>query len=209
VSTANLTARYYSSTRDAEIVDTDPAQVAAIVATFDADWSHGAGGQPKLDTVQAAGLVWSPNTGSGSAEDVMVAQIKAATRSVYVESEELSDSAVYDALAAAARRGVQCEVTMTNSSDWDVGFQTVTAAGCEVHVYPDSTRALYIHEKALLDDAGTRRQSLLIGSQNIGFDSLNRNRELSLLLTNREAKPIIDAVAATLRSDFRHAAPWS
>jgi phosphatidylserine/phosphatidylglycerophosphate/cardiolipin synthase-like enzyme len=205
VSTANLTSRYYADTRDAEIIDTDPAQVAAIVDTFDRDWT---GGAPRTNTVLAPGMVWSPDTGTRTAEEVMVNQIKAARRSVYFESEELSDAPVYDALAAAARRGVACQITMTNSSDWDTGFTAVTAAGCQVHVYPDSTKSLYIHEKLVLDDAGTGAQSLLIGSQNAGYDSLNRNRELGLLLTSAEAGPVIASVAATFRSDFAHAPPW-
>jgi cardiolipin synthase len=206
VSTANLTSRYYADTRDAEVIDMNPAQVAAIEATFSADWT---GTRPKPDTVQAAGLVWSPDTGPGPAQDAMVSQINAARRSVYLTSEELSDAPVYDALAAAARRGVRCEIVMTDSSEWHTGFTTVTAAGCQVRVYPDSSKALYIHEKIVLDDARTANQTLLIGSQNAGFDSLNRNRELSLLLTNSEAAAVINLAAGTFAADYAGAREWS
>jgi cardiolipin synthase A/B len=55
ISTANLVAADYRTTRDAEIVDGDPAQVQAIDETFSNDWSAGASGSPRDQTVQAAG----------------------------------------------------------------------------------------------------------------------------------------------------------
>ena len=73
------------------MIDTNPAQVSAIERTFTNDWNSGAAGRPRNETVQAAGLVWSPNTGGGSAETAMVDQIDAARTSIEFESEELSD----------------------------------------------------------------------------------------------------------------------
>lgn len=208
VSTANLTSKYYSDTRDATVVDTDPAQVSAIEGTFARDWGAAPGGTPRTQAVQAAGLVWSPDTGSGTAEDTMVSVIDAAKGSIDFTSEELSDPAVYEALAADARRGVSCRVVMTSSSEWQTGFSAISGAGCKLHVFPDSTRALYIHEKIVLDDAGKAGASLLIGSQNASSYSLTRNRELSLLLSNRQAHAVIVAVAATFNRDFAGAGAW-
>jgi cardiolipin synthase len=209
VSTANLTAEYYSSTRDAEVIDTDPAQVKAIEQTFAKDWAAAPGGMPREQTVQAPGLVWSPNTGSGSAETAMVAQINSAKHAVEFESEELSDAPVYDALAAAARRGVRCRIVMTGSGDWDDAFAAVTKAGCLVHVFPDSSSALYIHEKLVLDDPGTATQSLLIGSQNASWESLHQNRELGLLIhAANGGAAVIASVNSTFQQDFGNASSW-
>ncbi len=69
ISTANLESKYYPTTRDAEIVVSDPVQVNAIEQTFSNDWTAGASGTPAAQTVQAPGLIWSPNTGSGTAQD--------------------------------------------------------------------------------------------------------------------------------------------
>ncbi len=206
ISTANLVSKYYATTRDAEIIDTDPVQVRAIEETFSNDWTAGASGNPKSQTVQAPGLVWSPNTGSGTAETALVTQIRSARQTVDFESEELSDPAIYQALAADARRGVRCRIVMTRSSEWDSAFRAVTKAGCRVHLFPYSSTALYIHEKMVLDDNGTARESLLIGSQNASVTSLTRNRELGILL-NREhgGAGAIAAASATFDSDFRHA----
>jgi cardiolipin synthase A/B len=206
ISTANLTPQYYATTRDATVIDTNPAQVSAIERTFDDDWALGATASPRAATVQAPGLVWSPNTGTGSAETAMVEQIDAARTSVYFESEELSDSVVYDALAADARRGVSCEIVMTDSSEWRAAFTAVTTAGCRVHLFPDTNDALYIHEKIVLDDHGTARQLLLIGSQNASWSSLHENRELGVLLHNGNGgTAVINSVAHTFDSDYAHA----
>lgn len=210
ISTANLVSKDYRTTRDAEIIDSDPAQVRAIERTFSNDWTAGAGGSPRAQTVQSPGLIWSPNTGSGTAETALVKQIRSARNTVDFESEELSDPAIYQALAADARRGVRCRVVMTRSSEWDSAFGAVTKAGCLVHLFPDSSTALYIHEKLILDDPRTTRESMLIGSQNASITSLTRNRELGILLTRADGGgDAITTASATFDSDFGHAPSWA
>ncbi|HEX5191705.1 MAG TPA: phospholipase D-like domain-containing protein [Solirubrobacteraceae bacterium] len=210
ISSANLVAKYYRTTRDAEVVDSDPVQVRAIEQTFSNDWAAGASGRPSVQTVQAPGLVWSPDTGSGTAEAALVKQIRSAHKTVDFESEELSDRSIYRALAADARRGVKCRVAMTRSSEWDPAFRTITRAGCHVHLFADSSTALYIHEKMILTDHGTTRESLLIGSQNASVTSLTRNRELSIVLERAHGGgSAIAAASATFGSDFHHGMPWS
>jgi phosphatidylserine/phosphatidylglycerophosphate/cardiolipin synthase-like enzyme len=209
VSTANLTAAYYASTRDAEVIDTNPVQVQAIERTFTNDWNAAPGGVPRDQTAQAPGLVWSPDTSTGSAETAMVAEVRAARHAIDFESEELSDAPVYDALAADARRGVSCRIVMTDSTEWKTVFAAVTRAGCHVHVFPDSAKALYIHEKILLDDPGKSDESLLIGSQNASWESLDENRELGLMITNAHGgATVIDHVSATFQTDFGQASAW-
>ena len=209
VSTANLTAEYYSTTRDAEIIDSDPAQVSAIEHTFANDWAAAPGGTPRSQTVQAPGLVWSPNTQTGSAETAMVTQIRGARHAIDFESEELSDAPVYEALATDARRGVSCWIVMTDSSEWDEAFAALTRAGCHVRVYADNPSTLYIHEKLVLDDPGAARQSLLIGSQNASWSSLHENRELGLLLRGGDGgAAVIRAVTTTFEQDFSAASAW-
>lgn len=104
ISTANLVSKYYRTSRDAEMIDSDSPQVHAIERTFSNDWTAGASGSPRSQTVQSAGLIWSPNTGSGTAETALVKQITSARATVDFESEELSDPAIYQALAADASR---------------------------------------------------------------------------------------------------------
>jgi phosphatidylserine/phosphatidylglycerophosphate/cardiolipin synthase-like enzyme len=209
VSTANLTSEYYSDTRDAELIDSNPVQVRAIEATFGNDWSAAPGGDPRAQTVQAPGLIWSPESGAGSAEQAVVAVISAARASIEFESEELSDPAIYEALAADARRHVDCEVVMTDDSEWDRAFGALTAAGCRVRLIPDTANALYIHEKVIVTDAGTPTQSLLLGSQNGSWDSLHRNRELAVLVTDADGGAgAITAAGTAFSSDFNSGNPY-
>lgn len=197
VGTGNLTAKYYETTRDAWVIDRNAAHVAAITATFNADLVSPDRPGEATDT---AGLLWSPH-----AEDEFAATIDAATTSVDFQGQELKDTKVVEALAHAASRGVTCRVLMTRNADWYASYQVVAAAGCQVHVLPDSVSAVYIHEKTVVTDS----DDLIIGSQNAGYYSLTRNRELSLHLTDTDAKPLIDAVEQTYAGDYGTAAPWT
>jgi cardiolipin synthase A/B len=200
ISTANLTPQFYPTTRDATIIDTYPVQVAAIEKTFDNDWK---GDDPATDEANAPGLVWSPN-----AEQAMINQISSAQHSVQFTSEELSDPYIYRALADAAQRGVRCQVVMMDDPDWAKAFGQVTAAGCVVHVLPETNTGLYIHEKVILIDAGTSHASVMIGSQNASYASLAFNRELSIVLTVAQAPSVIATISRTFVSDFDAARRW-
>jgi phosphatidylserine/phosphatidylglycerophosphate/cardiolipin synthase-like enzyme len=200
ISTANLTSRYYATTRDATIVDTYPVQVTAIEKTFENDWN---GESPASDEANAPGLIWSPD-----AEQAMIDQISSAKRSVQFTSEELSDPYIYRALASDAERGIRCELVMMNDPDWTKAFGQVTAAGCVVHVLPDTATGLYMHEKLVLIDSGTADATALIGSQNAGYSSLAFNRELSILLTTSQAPDVLAAITRTFQGDFALAKPW-
>ncbi len=200
ISTANLTPQYYSTTRDAAIVDSYPVQVAAIEKTFENDWN---GNDPATDEANAPGLVWSPN-----AEQAMIDQISSAKASVQFTSEELSDPYIYRALATDAERGVRCEVVMMDDPDWARAFGQVTTAGCVVHVLPDTPTGLYIHEKLVLVDSGTPTASVLIGSQNASYSSLAFNRELSIVLGESQAPAVISEITRTFESDFAAARSW-
>jgi phosphatidylserine/phosphatidylglycerophosphate/cardiolipin synthase-like enzyme len=78
----------------------------------------------------------------------------------------------------------------------------VSAAGCSVHLFPDTGSSLYMHEKILLTD----NVSLIIGSQNLSTTSLVENRELSLALDSAIAPDLISAVQSTFDADYAAAA---
>lgn len=200
ISTANLTPRYYATTRDAEIVDRYAVQVSAIEKTFDDDWN---GDDPASDEANAPGLVWSPD-----AEQAMIDRINSATTSIQFTSEELSDPYIYRALATDAQRGVHCEVVMTENPEWAKAFGQVTSAGCRVRVLPDTATGLYLHEKLILVDSGTAHASAMIGSQNASYSSLAFNRELSIVLTRDQAPKILAALTRTFEADFALAGAW-
>lgn len=199
VGTGNLTAEYYATTRDFWVVDTQHKDVAAIVATFRHDWLGG----PPGPGPHGVDLLWSPN-----AEPAFLALIAHARHTIALESEELSDTYVVNALVAAARRHVAVHVTMTYSSEWRASFNELVAAGAVVHV-DHGERPVYVHAKALCVDCTTGAHptgTLVVGSQNLSYSSLAFNRELSVETSDPALLSPIDAV---LRSDFAHAGRYA
>jgi phosphatidylserine/phosphatidylglycerophosphate/cardiolipin synthase-like enzyme len=197
VMTLNLVASDYSGTRDFAVIDTGHADVAAIVATFNADFA----GQ-RITPPDGADLVWSPT----NAKAAVLSVINGAKHTLAVEDEEMDDPAVTSALAAAARRHVDVTITMTADSEWDSAFTELARAGAHIHLYRDSSSVLYIHAKAIVADAGRSGQRVLVGSQNFSVASLGYNRELGILTSNSR---IVAAIAATVARDYAGAAAYS
>jgi cardiolipin synthase len=197
IMTLNLVASDYPGTRDFAVIDTGRADVAAIVATFNADFARRA-----ITPPDGADLVWSPTNAKASVLSV----IDGAKHTLAVEDEEMDDPAVTTALAAAARRGVHVTITMTADREWDQAFTELARAGAHIRLYPDTASALYIHAKAIVADAGRSGQRVLVGSQNFSVASLGYNRELGLLTSNAH---IVAAISATLARDYAGAAAYS
>jgi phosphatidylserine/phosphatidylglycerophosphate/cardiolipin synthase-like enzyme len=197
IMTLNLVSEDYAGTRDFAVTDTRRQDVAAIVATFNADFAG-----RKITPPDGTGLVWSPT----NSESSMLAVIHAARHSLAVENEEMGEGAITSALAAAARRGVDVTVTMTRDSEWYTAFSELARAGVHIRLYPDSSRALYIHAKAIVADAGRPGQQVLVGSENFSVASLGYNRELGLRTASRA---VVAAIGATLARDYAGATPYS
>ena len=197
IMTLNLVADDYPGTRDFAVIDTNPADIAAIVTTFNADFAGQAVTPP-----DGTDLVWSPTNAQAS----ILSVINDATRTLAVEDEEMDDPAVTSALAAAARRGVDVTITMTADPEWDQAFTELAQAGAHIRLYPDDSSALYIHAKAIVADAGQPGQQALAGSQNFSAASLGYNRELGILTPNRA---VVAAIADALASDYAGATPYS
>lgn len=197
IMTANLTSRYYPTSRDFLILDTSRADVSAITAVFNADLAYrsvhpGAGGD----------LVWSP----GAAPQKLLALIDGATSSLLIYSEEMGDARIEHALIAAARRGVQVRVCGENQAgEYDRAYATLAAAGIRISYY-SSAAGFYIHGKVIEADYGTPRARVFIGSENFSSTSLTENRELGLITAD---PAVLAAIAATFAVDFRSGQPWT
>jgi cardiolipin synthase len=188
VMTLNLTSRYYADTRDVAVVDRDPTDVDAVEATFAADDAAAAAGTGAApEASPAPDLVWSPG-----AAPALLTLIASATRTLDVESEEMSDTEVVDALAAAARRGVAVTVVLTEGIGDGRELAELAAAGVAVRLLPDRAPVPYIHAKVVVaDDA-----RVFVGSENFSTASLDRNRELGVVLADPVAAGRLAAVIA-------------
>ncbi|GHG74803.1 phospholipase D-like domain-containing protein [Streptomyces griseocarneus] len=197
VMTGNLVPKRYATYRDYGIVDTDPADVAAVERVFAADHAHA-----PVTPERGSHLVWSPT----DARRQLLGLISRARTNLWVECLEMSDTEVIDALAAAARRHVQVTVVMTNTKNtYARAFDTLTAAGVRVSTYAPSDTP-YIHAKAIVADHATAREQVFIGSENFTPTSLDKNRELGVILPH---KAIADRVQSVIAHDFAGATPWT
>src|SRR6201996_1667015 len=200
----NLESRDYSTTRDFAILENDPSDVAAIEATFNADF---AAGTTSAGTVGASDfnytpdpgnhLIWSPTT----AQTAMVSLIANAKKTLLIENEELASSAtaILSALETACKNGVQVQLAMVNNTAYATGFTAITQAGCSLHTYPNSPTGFYIHAKAVVADYGLPTQNAYMGSINYSSASMNSNRELGMYVTDAAA---ITAIHDTMLADY-------
>ncbi len=197
IMTANLTSQYYATSRDFLVVDTNRADVAAITAVFNADFTHTA-----VRPGDGSDLVWSPTDSEGK----LLGLINGATSSLRIYSEEMGDKTVENALIRAAKRGVDVQVCGENESgEYDSAYSRLARAGIHISYY-SSPAGFYIHGKVIEADYGTAHAKVFIGSENFSNTSLNDNRELGLLIASHA---VMSAIAGTFASDFRNGQHWS
>ncbi len=189
--TFNLTSRFYPTSRDFGILESDPADIAAVQATFNADFRSMT--DFTFKPPPGDDLLWSPTT----AQAALLRIIKGATKTLLVENEEMGAPNIVSALEAACRKGVAVQITMTANTAYAANFAALRTAGCGVHLYPNTPTGLYIHAKILLADYALAAQKLYLGSINFSLASMTKNRELGLTLTNPAiAKQIHDTLTA-------------
>jgi phosphatidylserine/phosphatidylglycerophosphate/cardiolipin synthase-like enzyme len=197
IMTANLTSSYYATSRDFLVLDSVKADVAAISATFNADFAHRA-----ITPGNGADLVWSPT----DSQTKLLSLINGATKSLRIYSEEMGDTVIENALTAAARRGVEVQVCGENESgEYDSAYAKLARAG--VHIaYFSNPDGFYIHGKVVEADYGTSQARAFIGSENFSSTSLNRNRELGLITATPS---VLSAIATAFAGDFQRGTHWS
>jgi cardiolipin synthase len=183
VMTANLTRAAFQSNREYLAALADPEQVSELAALFEADWDRTAL-QPRAD-----GLVVSPSNARARIGEL----IAGASESLDLEAEELVDAESVRRLGEAAARGVTVRVVMSPGAN-DAGREALARAGGNVR----SLARPYVHAKMILaDDA-----RLYVGSVNLTAQSLDRNREVGVLLT---AGPALELARSTFERDWRAA----
>jgi phosphatidylserine/phosphatidylglycerophosphate/cardiolipin synthase-like enzyme len=129
----------------------------------------------------------------------MIAFINSATKTLLIENGQMNDASTVSALEAACQRGVQTRIVMTNFSQYSTQLAALTAAGCQVYLYPNTTSALYIHAKAAVADYGLLTQNAFISSINYTYSSLVANRELGVYITEPAS---VKLLYTTMSSDY-------
>jgi phosphatidylserine/phosphatidylglycerophosphate/cardiolipin synthase-like enzyme len=172
--------------REYDIVDKNPQDVQGIIELFNADWNRTSA------QYDAPNLVVSPDNSRMDFKSL----INSAQKMLAVEAEEMQDAEIEQALIDAAKRGVQVQVILpspsSSSSDSnDQGINTIKQGG--VQVKEDSQ--LYMHAKLIVVDG----QKAFVGSENISTASLDRNRELGVLVADAN---VINTLQKTFQQDW-------
>ena len=177
-----------SQNREFLALDTDVADVKEAEAIFAADFASTA-------VVPTGNLLVSPV----NSRNRLLQLIQSAKTSVDVEGEELSDSKIVDALAAAVKTGAKVRVVLSDnapSAAQSAAVAQLKTAG--VHLV--SVVTPYIHAKALVADGA----QAYVGSENFTAASLQYNRELGLITTNAVS---VAKVANVIAQDFGGGSP--
>jgi phosphatidylserine/phosphatidylglycerophosphate/cardiolipin synthase-like enzyme len=119
-----------------------------------------------------------------------VALIGMATSTIDMEAEELTATAIVDALTAAAAKGVKVRAVLADASSTDQAA-ALKAAGVSLVTYSK----LYVHAKSIVVDG----KYAYVGSENFSTGSLGSNRELGVLLDTASE---VAKVESTTSSDF-------
>jgi cardiolipin synthase len=205
----NLQSQYYSTTRDFALIENDPTDIAAIEATFNADYAAGtppsgvAGASDFSSYSPGAGddLIWSPTT----AQADMLSIISNAKKTLLIENEEMGAANIVSALETACKNGVTVHIAIVNQSSYASNFAALQAAGCGVNVYADTTNGFYVHAKAVVADFGLSTQSVYMGSINYSIASMTENRELGVYITDPAS---VQTLQTTMASDYQMGTPY-
>jgi phosphatidylserine/phosphatidylglycerophosphate/cardiolipin synthase-like enzyme len=192
IMTSNFTLSAFKYNREFVVVDHDARDVATLRALFSADWND------RPYAPRDPNLPVSP----ADARPLLTALIRSARHTLDVYAEELQDTGMERALAAAARRGVRVRVILPAPSGPDrdaPGVALIRAAGAQVHRLRQSY--LYVHAKAIIADG----RRAFVGSENLSTASLDHNREVGVIVADPGA---IQTLESTFDRDWaRHRRP--
>jgi phosphatidylserine/phosphatidylglycerophosphate/cardiolipin synthase-like enzyme len=191
IMTANFTASALGgskaiSNREYGIIDHNAQEVQAVSTIFNADWNR------SVAQFNDPNLVVSPL----NSRNTLTSLINNTHSTLLIEAEEMQDSTIEQAIVMAARRGVQVQIILPSpqgsSSDSNSdGIATIKQKGVQIKEDP----RLYMHAKLIVADG----QIAFVGSENISTASLERNRELGLLLADQN---VLNRLEQTFQQDW-------
>lgn len=164
--------------REYGVVDTLAQDVQSVTDIFNADWHRT---PPHINN---SSLVISPINSRAA----LTALIGSAKKTLILEEEEMLDDSIQHALVSAVQRGVRVQVVLPTpyageSDNNSSGIAILKRGGVQVKEDPQ----LYIHAKMIVADD----TQAFVGSENISAPSLDGNRELGILLTDKSITAVL------------------
>ena len=190
ISTGNYAAFRMPLERNFVVRDADAADVDVLVKLFDADFART---DPDLTCTR---LLISPV----NAKQRLLDFIASAKTDLLVESMQLADNDVRDALAARKAAGVTVRVLLADPG-W-ITANTDAAAFLASHgIEARHMKSPGVHVKAVVVDGNLA----YAGSINLSWTSLTKNREVGLLITEPTN---VTAMHSTMTADWLTATPF-
>jgi len=182
VMTLNLSWSALTRNREFAVVSTIPADIREVTRLFEADWSA----QP---FAPEGDFVTSPENSRVTFRRL----IDGATASIDIYAEVVRDVDTCRRLADAAARGVTVRIIVPANPTADALqiYRDLERLGVQVRLLADA----YSHAKAIIIDGA----SAFVGSQNLTQTSLDKNRELGIILTDQ---PNLDRLHSVFESDW-------
>ncbi len=198
VMTCNLYAPFYPVVRDFAVIIHNATTASGMEDTFNNDWNN-TGSPPTQGMVPAGSeLIWSPGAEPGLVD--LIDSARPGT-TLYAEDEQLDSPPIEQALIAAVQRGVTVNLTMTYSSSYVSGFNTLAAGGVHVSLYqPNAT--IYIHSKAI----SVNNDTVYVGSSNFTTEMTDQNRNVGIITKD---PAVVQGITSTMADDFAGATPYS
>jgi phosphatidylserine/phosphatidylglycerophosphate/cardiolipin synthase-like enzyme len=187
ITNQNLTYSAFESNRELGVVTTIPSDVTTLAGIFEADWS---GTTPPAPTGR---MIVSPV----NARPSLLEQIRSAHSTIRLYAEVIRDDAIIDALSTAAQQGVAVRVIVNAPRDEldTTVYRTLASNGIDVRF----AGHIYIQAKALIVDD----LAVVVGSHNPTANSLERNREVSLVISDSIA---VQRATSTFDADWNRSA---
>jgi len=190
VSTSNYSHTWLLAERNFVAQVRDPDDLADLTALFDADWQRAA---PNLSCTR---LVVSPV----NARERILAVIDSATSTLLVESMQFADTEVRAHVAERQAAGVAVRVILADPA-WITANADGAAFLAAAGVAPRYLTTPDCHVKAIVADEARA----YVGSENLSYTSLSRNREVGLVVTEPDA---IQVMTSTFEADWVGATPF-
>lgn len=167
-------------TRDFGVKTLDPEVIQEFESVFAADWDNAQNKTANTPNLNVEKLVWSPV----NSKEKILALIKSATSSLYLEVENLGDPDVLAALENRAQNRVHVVVVVPacveGGGSRNLPYMSALAnAGVDakLSVPPYTGQNPYIHAKSIVVDD----KIFYVGSENFSNNSLSLARELGLI----------------------------
>ncbi|MBI5399161.1 hypothetical protein HZB07_00895 [Candidatus Saganbacteria bacterium] len=190
IMTLNLTKSAFGRNREFGVITGYPDDVEELKELFEADWDRSTSRIVNRDLV----------CGPSDSRVKILSFIDGAKKSLEIYNEELQDKEIENHLLAAVGRGVDVRLILPpvkNDRDPNAfGQPRLLAGGVKINWLQKP----FVHAKMILAD----RRRAFVGSQNFSPASLDRNREVGILLDEATA---IKTLAETFDADWTKSRP--